>query len=64
MFLQLLLVQMYGVSIIINNEANIAGEFSGKYANESLKEILTGMGYALNFSFKMEGKEIIINGKN
>lgn len=54
----------FNVSIIINNEANIAGEFSGKYANESLKEILTGMGYALHFSFKMEGNEIIINGKN
>lgn len=52
----------FNVKVSINNENLIAGEFSGKYANESLEEILYGMGYALNFSFEMEGNEIIING--
>ena len=54
----------FNVTVTVNNEAFIAGDFSGKYSNESLEEILLGMGYALNFSFEMEGNEIIINGKN
>ncbi len=53
----------FNVTVTVNNEAFIAGDFSGKYSNESLEKILQGMGYALNFSFKMEGNEIIINGK-
>lgn len=53
----------FNVTVIVKNETYIAGDFSGKYSNESLEEILTGMGYALNFSFKMEGNEILINGK-
>ncbi|MCG8308713.1 MAG: FecR domain-containing protein [Cytophagales bacterium] len=54
----------FNVSVTVKNVAGIAGEFSGKYSNESLEEILTGMGYALNFSFEMKGSEIIISGKN
>ncbi len=53
----------FNVKVTIKDERLIAGDFSGKYANESLEEILYGMGYALNFSFEMEGNEIIINGK-
>ena len=53
----------FNVVVTVNNEALIAGDFSGKYSNVSLEEILTGMGFALNFSFEMEGSEIIINGK-
>ena len=53
----------FNVSVTVNNEDFIAGNFSGKYSNESLEEILSGMGYALNFSFKMEGNKLIINGK-
>ena len=54
----------YNVTVTVANETDIKGGFSGKYSNESLEEILTGMSYALNFSFRMEGSEIIINGKN
>ena len=54
----------FNVKVSIENESKIAGRFSGKYSNESLQDILKGMGYAMNLSFKMEGNEIIINGKN
>jgi ferric-dicitrate binding protein FerR (iron transport regulator) len=54
----------FNVKVVVENQGNIAGEFSGKYSNESLEEILKGMGYALNFSFEMEGNEVLIKGNN
>lgn len=52
----------FNVKVEVKNEAYIGKSFSGKYANESLEQILVGMGYALNFSFRMEGNRIIIIG--
>jgi transmembrane sensor len=54
----------FGVTVIVKNQSAIAGNFKGKYANESLDEILVGMGFALNFSHEMKENQIIITGKN
>ena len=53
----------FNVTVTVSNDKYILGDFSAKYSNESLEEILEGLGFALNFSFKMEGNRIIINGK-
>ena len=58
------LERWFNVNISVKNESDIAGEFSGKYSNESLEQILKGMGYAMNFTFQIEGTEILIQGKN
>ncbi len=52
----------FNVTVVVKNEAFIGKSFSGKYSNESLEQILIGMGYALNFSFRMEGNRITIIG--
>lgn len=52
----------FNVEVTVNNESAIANNFSGTYSNESLEEILIGMGYALNFSFEINENQIIITG--
>ena len=52
----------FNVTVVVKNGNTIGRRFSGKYSNESLKEILIGMGYALNFSFELKGNEVIIIG--
>jgi len=56
------LERWFNVEVSVANDSDIKGGFSGKYSNESLNEILKGMGYEMNFTFEMKGNEIFIVG--
>lgn len=56
--------QWFDVKVIVKNQFAIRDHYSGTYSNESLEEILVGMGFALNFSFEMKENQIFINGNN
>jgi ferric-dicitrate binding protein FerR (iron transport regulator) len=53
----------FNVKVRVKNGAAVPKGFSGKYSNESLEEILSGMSYALDFTFEINGNEILIIGK-
>ncbi|NHE56856.1 FecR family protein [Cyclobacterium plantarum] len=55
-----ILSEWYGVEFYLSNEINWKGTYSGKYENESLKNILLGISYAKNFEFKLNRKKVNI----
>lgn len=53
------LERWYGVTITIENGHSGAGEhwnYSGEFTNESLRNVLNGISYVKDFTFKLEGK--------
>jgi ferric-dicitrate binding protein FerR (iron transport regulator) len=54
------LSEWYGVEFYLSNEINWKGTYSGKYENESLKNILLGIAYSKNIDFKLNNKKVDI----
>ncbi|MFW5760090.1 MAG: FecR family protein [Cyclobacteriaceae bacterium] len=54
----------YGVVIEVNGKENIDKKhFSGKFDNESLKNVLESVSFSKNFSYQITEKKVIINFK-
>jgi len=50
----------YGVEIIIKGNQHINQIYSGEYQNESLENVLKGIGYTAGFQFNIEGKQATV----
>ncbi|MBV6646870.1 MAG: FecR domain-containing protein [Cyclobacteriaceae bacterium] len=61
-FLQL--ERWYGVKIKVSNEKLLKSQYTGRYINASLEEVLDGIGYASGFEFDLGKEEIVITNKN
>ena len=55
------LERWYGVDIIVNNKTILNDIYQGEYKNESLDNVLTGIGYTSEFQFTIENKKVYIN---
>lgn len=58
-----ILENWFGVTITLNNFKEQHLTLSGKFKNETLKNILDGLSYTARFKYEIEGKEIQINFK-
>lgn len=54
------LERWYGVNIKVEDSEVLEGEYTGRYKNASLEKVLEGVGFASGFSYRIEGKEVII----
>src|SRR5690606_6416930 len=55
------LERWYGVKIIIQDNSLLVGEYTGSYKNESLEEVLKGIGYTIGWSFSISDNKVFIN---
>ncbi len=53
----------YGVTIEVKNDRLLEGTYSGEYQNESLDNVLAGIGYASGFNFSIEDKVVTLKQK-
>ncbi|AWW31593.1 hypothetical protein DN752_16500 [Echinicola strongylocentroti] len=51
----------YGVAISVDPALTIDKSYTGKYDNQSLENVLTGMSSVLGFQFKINGKQVTIS---
>ncbi len=58
-----ILENWFGVSITLNNFRDQNLTLSGKFKNETLKNILDGLSYTARFQYEIQGKKIQINFK-
>ncbi len=54
------LADWYGVEFKFEGEIDQSRRISGLFKNESLEDILTGLGYSLEFDYKIKDKEVTI----
>lgn len=54
------LERWYGVDFIVKRPPGIQERFTGDYKNESLKSVLKGMSFSLDFEFEIQDKTVII----
>ncbi|WP_114748985.1 FecR domain-containing protein [Pleomorphovibrio marinus] len=50
----------YGVSFNFEGRLDFQRKLTGRFSNESLEDVLTGLGYTLDFEFKIIDKEVTI----
>ena len=50
----------YGVEIATKKRISIKNGFTGRYKNASLKEVLTGISFSVDFDFEIDGKLVVI----
>ena len=50
----------YGINFIVKQPHKIEERFTGSYKNESLKSVLEGMSFSLDFEFEIQDKTVII----
>lgn len=50
----------YGVKIIVDPALKLKGRYSGEFYDESLENVLTGIGFTSGFDFEIKGKEVKI----
>ncbi|MFW5760899.1 MAG: FecR family protein [Cyclobacteriaceae bacterium] len=55
------LERWYGVEFIINGNLNKQWEFSGKFKNESLRNILEALQFAYDFQYKLDRKRVYMS---
>lgn len=51
----------YGVEMHIDKEIDRKRKVIGTFANKNLKDILTGLGFAIGFDYEIQGKNVQIN---
>jgi transmembrane sensor len=56
-----ILNKWYGVTINITNPKLNKSLYTGKFKNQSLENVLTGMSYALDFEFNIQDDQVIIH---
>ena len=54
------LERWYGVNFNIKLKLNTDKDFTFRYKNKSLEEILDGLGFAYGFEYKIDGKTITL----
>lgn len=54
------LERWYGVDITIRPSQKFAGRFNGRFDNESLENVLTGMSFSEGFRFRIHGDQVEI----
>ena len=54
------LERWYGVNIVLNRELNMDRDFTFKYQNKPLEEILKGLGFAFGFQYEINDKKITL----
>lgn len=54
------LERWYGVDITIRPSQTFTGRFTGRFDNESLKNVLTGMSFSEGFHFRIQGDQVEI----
>jgi len=50
----------YGVKIEVNKKVILQNGFTGRYRNASLKEVLNGISFSVNFDYEIKGKKVLI----
>lgn len=55
------LAKWYGVSFVLDKKLNIDKDYTGRFDNKSLDEVLTGMSFVFDFEFKIDNKVVTIN---
>lgn len=60
----LVMENWYGVKFRLKNKPPANLRVSGKFEKESLKNILTGLGFSARFEFEIRGDSIVISFKN
>ncbi|MDN5213052.1 FecR family protein [Fulvivirgaceae bacterium BMA12] len=55
-----MLERWYGIDFVIKRPHKIEERFTGNYKNESLKSVLNGMSFSLDFQFEIQDKTVII----
>ncbi|MFY7829323.1 MAG: FecR family protein [Flectobacillus sp.] len=50
----------YGVKITVDSSLKLKGRYSGEFYDESLENVLTGVGFTSGFDFEINGKEVRI----
>jgi transmembrane sensor len=53
----------YGVRITVDKNVDLRKTVSGKFTNENLRDILSGLSFSLNFQFSMAGPDVVITKK-
>jgi transmembrane sensor len=53
----------YGVSFNIDEQVNIRKSYTGKFTNESLRNVMESISFSLNFDFEMKDKKVSITRK-
>ncbi len=54
------LERWYGIDFIVKRQHKIEERFTGNYKNASLKSVLKGMSFSLDFEFEIQDKTVII----
>ena len=55
------LAKWYGVTFVIDKKLNHDYDYTGAFDNESLEEVLIGLGFVFDFDFKIQDKVVTIN---
>lgn len=58
------LERWYGVTIAIENAAQIPQSFNGQFQNESLANVLESIGFAMNFGYRIDSRNVYIKPIN
>ncbi|NJN27836.1 MAG: DUF4974 domain-containing protein [Cyclobacteriaceae bacterium] len=53
----------YGVQVHIKNAAGLDISYSGQFDNQNLENVLTSMGFVLNFEFEIDARSVKLNFK-
>lgn len=54
------LERWYGVDISVANDPNETKHYTGRFNNESLENVLEGIGFINDFNFEIEGQQVMI----
>ena len=55
------LERWYGVTFVVNRALDLEKDFSFRYEQKSLEEILDGLGFAFDFEFEIQDKIVTLN---
>ena len=58
------LERWYGVEIQIGSLPDLALSYTGLFKKQNLENVLTSIGFAVNFDFEIDEKDVNINFKN
>ncbi len=50
----------YGVNFVIRKEISTEKDFTGEYWNESLENVLVGIGYTFDFEYEIRGATVLV----
>ncbi len=54
----------YGVEIVIQGDLNSNRKITGIFKNDNLRDVLTGLGYFMNFDFKLIDNHVTLKSKS